>query len=302
MLFQYFGEMKLWRFKYVLVVSFLFFGFKSDWGFDGHKTINRKAVYNLPPEMFGFYKKHLNYLEEHSVDPDKRRDADPDEPVKHYIDIDYFAEPGEDPFELMPRKWNDAVEKFSEDTLKTYGILPWQVTWVTAQLTKAFEEKDVDKILHLSADLGHYVADANVPLHTTENYNGQLSGQDGIHAFWESRLVELYLDDFDLLTPKAHYIENTNKEIWSIVQHSFSQTNLVFSAEIAAGNDISDDQKFVYTERGSSEQKIQSLEYCKAYNQHLEGMVEDQMKRAIEDVASFWYTAWVNAGQPDLDF
>jgi len=296
--------MKLWHYKkvFLFIIPFFLLGLKSDWGFEGHKAINRKAVYLLPPEMFGFYKKHLNYLVEHSVDPDKRRHADPDEPVKHYIDIDHFATSEKDPFEVMPEKWNEAVEKFSEDTLKTYGILPWQVTWVTAQLTKAFEEKDVDKILHLSADLGHYVADANVPLHTTENYNGQFSGQEGIHAFWESRLVELYLDDYDLLTPKAHYIENINKEIWGIVHHSYSQTFLVFSAEIEAGSAIPDDQKFVYTERGSTEQKIQSLAYSKAYNERLDGMVEDQMKRAIEGVASFWYTAWVNAGQPDLDF
>jgi hypothetical protein len=294
--------MRSWRFKYIFFAAIFFFGFKSEWGFEAHKTINRKAVYSLPPEMFGFYKKHLNFIEAHSIDPDKRRHADPDEPAKHYIDIDHFAVPGEDPFEIMPVKWSDAVEMFTEDTLKAYGILPWQVTWSTAQLTKAFEEKNVDRILQLSADLGHYVADANVPLHTTENYNGQLSGQEGIHAFWESRLVELYLDDYDLLTPKAHYIENTNKEIWGIVQHSFSNTFLVFSAQVEAGKTIPDDQKFVYTERGSTEQKIQSIVYSNAYNQNLDGMVEDQMKRAIEEVASFWYTAWVNAGQPDLDF
>jgi hypothetical protein len=286
----------------VIFGSFLLFGFSSEWGFEGHKVINRTAVYSLPPEMFGFYKKHLNYIEEHSVDPDKRRHAVPDEPVKHYLDIDHFATSGEDPFDVMPAKWNDAIEMFSEDTLKAYGILPWNVTWVTLQLTKAFEEKNVDRILQLSADLGHYVADANVPLHTTENYNGQFSGQEGIHAFWESRLVELYADDYDLLVPKAHYIENTNKEIWEIIEYSFSQTFLVFSAEIDAGLTISDDQKFVYTERGSSEQKIQSLVYSEAYNQNLNGMVEDQMRRAIDAVASFWYTAWVNAGQPDLNF
>lgn len=295
--------MKLWHAKkfFVFVIPLLL-GLKSDWGFEGHRAINRKAIYSLPPEMFGFYKIHLDYLEEHSVDPDKRRYADPDEAVRHYIDIDHFVVDGENPFESMPRKWDDAVNKFSEDSLKTYGILPWHITYVTYQLTKAFEEKDVDKILNLSADLGHYVADANVPLHTTENYNGQLTGQDGIHAFWESRLVELYMNDYDLLSPKAHYIENINKEIWEIVEYSFSQTFLVLSAETDAGIDIPDDQKFVYAERGNTEQKIESVAYSKAYNQHLNGMIEDQMKRSIVAVASFWYTAWVNAGQPNLNF
>jgi len=296
--------MKLWHSKkyIVILIPLLLLGFKADWGFEGHRAINRKAIYSLPPEMFGFYKKHLNYIVEHSIDPDKRRYADPDEAVRHYIDIDHFVESGEDPFEAMPTKWTDAKDKFTEDSLKTYGILPWHVKLVTLQLTKAFEEKNVEKILRFSADLGHYIADANVPLHTTENYDGQLTGQEGVHAFWESRLVELYMGDYDLLTPKAHYIEYTNKEIWKIIEYSFSQTFIVLEAETDAGDDVPDDQKFVYTERGSSEQKIESLAYSKAFNQHLDGMVEDQMKRAIESVASFWYTAWVNAGQPELNF
>lgn len=88
----------------------------------------------------------------------------------------------------MPRKWNDAVEKYSEDTLLAYGIVTWHIQTVYNRLVKAFENHDVDCILKNSADLGHYVSDAHVPLHTTENYNGQLTGQKGIHAFWESRL------------------------------------------------------------------------------------------------------------------
>jgi len=29
-------------------------------------------------------------------------------------------------------------------------------------------------------------------------------------------------------------------------------------------------------------------------------MVERQMRRAVKTLGSLWYTAWVNAGQPDL--
>jgi hypothetical protein len=32
----------------------------------------------------------------------------------------------------------------------------------------------------------------------------------------------------------------------------------------------------------------------------LNGMVERRLAQSIFAVASFWYTAWVNAGQPDL--
>ena len=125
-----------------------------------------------------------------------------EEAPRHYIDIDHY---GQNPFQVMPRKWTDAVEKFSEDTLLTYGIVPWHIQTVYNRLVKVFEEKDIDYILKNSADLGHYVSDAHVPLHTTENYNGQLTNQKGIHAFWESRLPELFPDNYDYLVGTAEY-------------------------------------------------------------------------------------------------
>lgn len=83
----------------------------------------------------------------------------------------------------MPRKWNDVVNKFTEDTLLAYGIITLHIHTAYNRLVKAFENHDVDYILKNSADLGHYVSDAHVPLHTTKNYNGQLTKQKGIHAF-----------------------------------------------------------------------------------------------------------------------
>jgi hypothetical protein len=32
----------------------------------------------------------------------------------------------------------------------------------------------------------------------------------------------------------------------------------------------------------------------------LNGMIERRMRLSIASIASFWYTAWVNAGQPNL--
>lgn len=90
------------------------------WGFYGHKSINRLAVFTLPTELMVFYKDHLEFISEHAVDPDMRRYVVKEESPRHYIDIDHY---GEDPFKLVPRKWEDAVEKLSEDTLQAYGIV-----------------------------------------------------------------------------------------------------------------------------------------------------------------------------------
>src|SRR5690606_28898670 len=145
---------------------------------------NRLAVFTLPSGMAGFYKNNIQYITEHAVDPDKRRYADTAEGPRHFIDADRY---GDDPFDSIPRKWEDAVSKYSQKVLNENGIVPWQIERSYYSLIKAFRERDSLLILRFSADLGHYVADAHVPLHTTENYNGQLSGQTGIHGFWESR-------------------------------------------------------------------------------------------------------------------
>src|ERR1700730_7413240 len=157
------------------------------WGFFAHRRINYYAVFLLPPEMLVLYKPNIEFLSEHAVDPDKRRYMVAAEGARHYIDIDHY---GKYPFTALPRKWNEAVEKLSADTLNAYGIVPWWIQTMLLKLTNAFKEKDQSKILKLSAEIGHYIADAHVPLHANSNHNGQLTGQQGIHAFWESRLPE----------------------------------------------------------------------------------------------------------------
>ena len=141
-----------------LWISILFTTFQTNyagWGFFAHKKINRLAVFTIPePELFQFYKYHIDFIGEHAVDPDKRRYAVQGEAEKHYIDIDHFIKEGEDPFLVMPKKWNEAVEKYSEDTLKKYGISPWNIQWMLQKLTKAFQEKDLERILKYSAELG----------------------------------------------------------------------------------------------------------------------------------------------------
>jgi hypothetical protein len=259
------------------------------------------AVFTLPPEMIRFYKKNIEYITEHAVDPDKRRYAVDGEAPRHYIDIDHYIHSGEDPFAVVPQRWGDAVEKFSEDTLQAYGIVPWHVNLMMIRLTKAFEEKNIDQILHLSADLGHYVGDSHVPLHTTENYNGQLTGQRGIHGFWESRLPELKSKDYNYFVGKAQYVDHILEDEWETIKGSFHAKDSVLDLERKLNQDFQTDQKYVHENRGTVIMKTYSEEYANQYHELLNGMVERRLTRSIIKVGSYWYTAWVNAGQPDLN-
>ena len=284
----------------IFIVSF-FQETATSWGFFGHKKINRMAVFTLPPEMIKFYKKNIEYITEHAVDPDKRRYALEGEAPRHYIDIDHYVHAGGDPFAVVPKKWYDAVDKFTEDTLQAYGIVPWHVDRMVKRLTKAFETKDVDYILRVSADLGHYVGDSHVPLHTTENYNGQLTGQRGIHGFWESRLPELKAKDYDFFVGRAEYVENILEDEWEVVKVSFNAKDSVLDLERKLNNEFPSDQKYSHENRGVSLVKTYSEEYSTAYHDMMNGMVERRLTNSIITVGSYWYTAWINAGQPNLD-
>jgi hypothetical protein len=272
------------------------------WGFHAHIKINRLAVFTLPSDMFGFYKKHIDFVSDHAVDPDKRRYSVRGEAPRHYIDVDHYCEePGCDPFEEVPRRWNDAVEKFSQDTLEAYGIVPWHINTMVYRLTDAFKEENLDRILRYSAEIGHYIGDAHVPLHTTENYNGQLSDQKGIHGFWESRIPELFDLQYDFFVGKAKYLERPLDFAWDVVTVSHHAVDSVLGFEAELNENFPEDRKYGYVERGVAIVHTYSEEYSKAYSDMLNGQVERRMRDAVVAIGSAWYTAWVNAGQPDLD-
>lgn len=289
----------LYSLHFLLVILLSFTSHYSYcWGFFGHKRINNYAIFLLPPEMMVLYKPHADFITEHAVDPDKRRYAVLQEGPRHYIDIDHY---GSYPYDSLPRKWKDAVEQYSEDTLNKYGIVPWWLQTMLARLTTAFKNKDQVKILKYSAEIGHYIADAHVPLHANSNHNGQHTGQKGIHGFWESRIPELLADnEWDFLIGKAAYLANPPDFIWKRVLESAAASDSVLTIEKELSDKFPPDRKYSFEARNGIIIRQYSTAFCKVYDQKLGGMIERRMRQSIFAVASFWYTAWINAGQPDL--
>jgi hypothetical protein len=274
-------------------------GTPHDWGFFGHKKINELAIYGLPDEMFSFYKQNLDYLIEHSVDPDKRRYAVKNEAACHYIDLDHYYNDQNVPYRL-PLFWRDAICQFEEDSLYAHGIVPWHVQKKLYQLTDAFLSKNKNRILQISAELGHYIGDAHVPLHTCSNYNGQKTGQRGIHGLWESRLPELNFDHYVFYPHKAQLLEHPEQQIWNAIYDSHSAVDSVLRMEKKLQTDIPLSKQRTFESRGSTEVSTYSTLYSNAYHTRLNGQVERRMRKAIACITDFWYTAWVNAGQPKL--
>ncbi len=269
------------------------------WGFFAHKQINYDAVFLLPPAMISFYKQNIDFITEHAVDPDKRRYAIPEEGPRHYIDMDQY---GSFPFANLPQHWGDAIQHYSEDSLVAHGIAPWWISSMHFRLKRAFELKNPEVILKLSAEIGHYIADIHVPLHTSSNHNGQKTDQIGIHGFWESRLPELFTQQhYDLINGKAQYIEKPLQYIWQRIYESALASDSVLYLEKNLANATPSDLRYAFERRNGMVVKQYSSNYAIMYHTKLNGMVERRMRSSIFTVASFWYTAWVDAGQPNLD-
>lgn len=190
---------------------------------------------------------------------------------------------------------------FAKDRLTGSGILPFHLVTMQRQLTEAFMSKNQDRILKVAADLGHYIADAHIPLHTISNYDGQQTNQNGIHAFWESRLPELFADNqYDFFVGQAAYFDSPKKQYWDIIFESnkLVANTLRIEKEVAAAFEA--DKKYCPETVNRLVIQKPCFDFAEAYHNRLGGMVEARMQAAILAVGSAWYTAWVDAGSPDL--
>lgn len=286
---------QLWAILGCCVLALAF----QSWGFFVHRHIHAAAVSALPDPLRPWFEQQSDWLTEHAVDADKRKRMVEREAPKHYLDLDAPAlnclqDLGSAPW------WSQACEVCSEDTLWAYGVLPWNIQWTYRRLVEAMHDGDAARILRHAADLGHYVGDAHVPLHTTLNYNGQLTGQEGIHGLWETRLPELYGGRYLLAVPEAEYIGDVGQWAWEVVHRSHAAVDSVLAMEAELVASWSRDL-VVREERGRTVQLQRVEPWCSAYHDRLGGMVERQWRAAIHGVASVWWSAWVDAGQPDLE-
>ena len=296
--------MKNFKFKsaFIVLSSVGLAFFLISWGVIGHERINRAAVMALPKPLQTFFYNHIDFITQESTVPDLRRNVlnDKMEPPRHYFDMENFGDVA-----TFPKTMEEAKAKYDEKFLTKNGILPWHIQDLMVKLTKAFKEKRKNEILFIAGDLGHYIADGHMPLHTSDNHDGQNTNQKGIHSLWESRLPELFAKDYKFNVPQGVYLENVEKATWDLIfdTHSLVEPLLAFDKKLRIATP---ENKIFVTDANGEVAKnkyggtMYSDEYSKQLHADMNGMVEKQMRKAITVTASFWYTAWVNAGKPDL--
>ena len=271
----------------------------SSWGFLAHKTLQQVAIYQLPDDLATFFYANQEYIVQQSIRPDVRRKDDKTEDCKHYLDMD-AAIFGPNYRTAIPHDFQAAVKKYTLDSLKKQGLVPWEVNRVYGRLVHAFKNQMKDSVLFYAADLGHYIADSHVPLHTTENHDGQVTGQKGLHVLWESLVPEEELKSYQLYIPtKVEYIKNPQDFIFQILLESHAMLPELFQAEKDVTKEIGVDNKHEIVEKYGKKMKYYTKAFIQAYGKKLAPSIQQRMLLTSNRVASFWYSAWKDAGSPN---
>lgn len=268
--------------------------FLTSWGFKAHRTINEQAVYQLPDELYLFYKNHVGYISEHAVDADVKKFANHQEVPNHFIDLEYYFELFGDTISNVT--WEALNRSVSKDSLHQFGILPWHVEQCYKQLIISFQNQNSQEIKKLSADIGHYIADANVPLHATVNYDGQLSHQEGVHALFETHAAQLLMDTLFLRKKAVDTISNFHEFIWDVVLESHQKSKELLQKEQVLRKRFKGELYDV----AQNENAVLSSEYVEYYYQNEHEFLASCFKKAIFEVRNVWYSAWLKAGKPKL--
>lgn len=264
----------------------------SAWGFEAHKFIVDRMVELLPPELKPLFEKRRAFIMERSVDPDMWRTVGWDqEPPNHFLDIDYAAY-GPYPFEALPRDYDAAVQKFGRDVVHAQGLLPWRTAEFYGSLQREFASLKrqpaptyaVDNIVLFAAVLAHYVSDGHVPLHSVVNYNGQVTGQDGLHSRWETELFERNRAALTIAPAPAKGVANPRDFMFDVILTSYRATPNVLESDLkaAVGREFYDDA------------------YFEAFAKGTLPTLERRLNDSITAVASMIIGAWEQAGKPAI--
>ena len=208
---------------FILAITFLQQDKIYAWGWGTHRYINENAVDYLPPEM-DFFQEHSEYLREHSTDPD----VDELPGYYHYIDIDYYPEFFEGTF---PHDWDEAVEQYGYDVIINNGTIPWVIEAWTDSLTVLMASGQWETVWQLAAELGHYVADSHQPLHLTLNYNGQLTGNYGIHSRYETHMINPHLSELPLPDSSGIYWSSVIDSVFRYIDEIYPYVSEIIAAD-----------------------------------------------------------------------
>jgi len=251
------------------------------WGPNAVRLITNKAVDTMPQEMMPFFEANRKFLVQHVSDPFDALKKSPGDRKNEIILLDHY---GQFPFRDLPRNYSAAVSKYTKRTLETYGLLPWEVGVFSARLTEAFKSRNWEEARVVAAQLAFYVAAAHDPFNTTTNDDGKLSNQLGVNQRFGSSLVDRYQLFFFVHPNEATYINDPTDHAFEMCLSAHSWLENILLADRRSKQGQAD-----YTD-----------DYYDHFYSQAGAVLIRQISDAATDTGSYWLTAWVNAGRPQL--
>jgi len=263
------------------------------WGPAAHRWITNQAMDHLEGRFQELLARHRSTIVQQTMGPDYRKDQDPEEPSRHFIDLELY---GEFPFSGLDLNYDHLVGRFGKERVEKNGTLPWTVQRTFEQLTEAFRSQDLEQILLYSADLSHYVGDLHQPFHTTKNFDGQLTGQLGIHSRFESDLVNFHLEQLSFSKASPTEMEPVLGQLQNVAVESYQWLDDILLADGRVVSELEIDRK-QYLGKANQEKKYPA-QYFKRMFDEVGGVLGDRLNQAAYRVGSLWWMAWEKAGHP----
>ena len=261
------------------------------WGFEAHKFIADRVIALLPPGLRELFERQRVPFVEHAIDPDLWRNVGfEDEPPRHFLDLDAY---GAAPFDGLPRSYDEAVAKFGPEKVDAEGTLPWRVAEIHGRLRRAFEQVArpdgpgfaADNVVFFASVLSHYIGDAHVPFHAIVNYDGQVTGQHGVHSRFETELFSRLRPTLTIAPAPVAAVTDARGAAFAALLESADLSAKVLDADRQAigTGDLYDEGYFArFAEGGAGP------------------ILEQRVNRSIAMVAAYIIGAWEAAGKPDL--
>jgi Secretion system C-terminal sorting domain len=262
------------------VVSIIFISLFAGWGSTGHKIINSNITVCFPPSM-NFPATWSPFLIAHASDPDNRKGSDPTESPRHFIDIDAYPEFVAHGF--ISQNYDSVVALHTSYWVIKQGILPWAIVRWEDSLKRAFQQGNWNMAMQLSADLGHYVGDGHQPLHCTQNYDGDMTNQSGVHSRYETKLVGQYQSSIVYTNDSASYVSNISNYVFDFLYLSNKDVDTVLYGDSVA----------------HAADATYGTTYLQKYWDICGNQIIQLMKNASKSTADLIYSAWVDAGSPN---
>jgi hypothetical protein len=247
------------------------------WGLAAHQAVNARAIDGLPKGLKEYYKAHRLEMPTLSLEA-----TETEEGVDRRFAADRVL-----PFPFLDLPHTEAALKQSHsDLADKVGRLPWLLQESYARLVDAFRAKDKEKILAESDLIAGLVTDLHNPLALTENADGQKTGQHGLWTRFSLRLPEILqtVNKLKVDVDAAHFLDQPKEHVFGVMNATYVWLDNVLYEEDLAKRGKPGYDDIYYEDLATREGPI----------------VRERLSAAAVNVGSYWYTAWTEAGRPEL--